>query len=97
MGQRRALIEDKQIAVALTPGLYKIGPPKYIGKHMWGQMEMTQYTAIVRGLIMEGKLTHENQMSLNEHVKRAVAGKAAGGALTITSRKSPGRLSNAGA
>jgi hypothetical protein len=55
-------------------------------------MEMTQYTAIVRGLIMEGKMRHENQMSLNEHVNRAVAGKAAGGALTITSRKSPGPI-----
>ena len=89
----RALIEDKQIAVALTPGLYKISPPEIHRRaHMWGQMEMTQYTAIVRGLIMEGKLTHENQMSLNEHVNRAVAGKAAGGALTITSRKSPGPI-----
>jgi hypothetical protein len=91
--QVKALCEDRQLTVLLTPGLYQICPPEIQRRsHRWGQMEMTQYTAIVRGLIMEGKMRHENQMSLNEHVNRAVAGKAAGGALTITSRKSPGPI-----
>ena len=91
--QVHVLLEDKQMKLALTPGLHGLCPLDLSKRAtIWGQQEMTKYTAIVRGLILEGRLVHENQMSLNEHVNRAVSGKAAGGMLTITSRKSPGPI-----
>jgi hypothetical protein len=87
------LLEDKAIALGLTPGLAGLCPLDLQRRmHIWGQQEMTKYTAIVRGLILEGHLLHEGQMSLEEHVNRAVSGRAAGNAITITSAKSPGPI-----
>jgi len=86
-------MQDKQLQLALTPGLHGLCPPELQRRAtIWGQQEMTKYTAIVRGLIMEHKILHHNQMSLNEHVNRAVSGRAAGGMLTISSAKSPGSI-----
>ena len=91
--QARLLAEDKQMQIALTPGLYGLCPPELQRRAVrWGQQELTMHTAIVRSLIMEQKIVHHNQMSLNEHVNRAVSGRAVGGKLTISSTKSPGSI-----
>ena len=87
------VLEDKTVQLGLTPGLAGLCPLDLQRRmHIWGQQEMTKYTAIVRGLILEGQLLHEGQMSLMEHVNRAVSGRAAGNSITITSAKSPGPI-----
>ena len=91
--QAERLAEDRQVLLALTPGLHALCPTELQRRTtIWGQQEMTKYTAIVRSLIMERKILHHDQMSLNEHVNRAVSGRAAGGKLTISSAKSPGSI-----
>jgi len=89
----KRLMADRTITLCLTPALHGLCPLDLQRRaRMWGQQEMTMYTAIVRGMILEGQLLHEGQMSLTEHVNRAVAGRAAGNTITITSVKSPGPI-----
>lgn len=87
------VLQDKTVELLLTPGLHGLCPLDLSRRAaMWGQQEMTMYTAIVRGFILEGQLLHENQMSLSEHVNRAVAGRAGSNTITITSVRSPGPI-----
>ena len=87
------ILADKTVTLGLTPGLAGMCPLDLQRRmSMWGQQEMTMYTSIVRGMILEGRLVHEGQMSLMEHVNRAVSGRGSGGNLTITSAKSPGPI-----
>jgi len=87
------LLKDKTMALALTPGLAGLCPLDLTRRMtIWGQQEMTKYTAIVRGMILEGAMLHEGQMSLSEHVNRAVSGRSSGNTITITSARSPGPI-----
>ena len=62
-------MQDKQLQLALTPGLHGLCPPELQRRAtIWGQQEMTKYTAIVRGLIMEHKILHHNQTVSYTHL-----------------------------
>ena len=66
-------------------------PATYRGRSRdagWG--EVAKYTAPVRSMIMEGRLWHDGNPMLSEHVGRSVATKARNGALTLSTGQSPG-------
>jgi len=85
--------QDSKTKLTLTPGLQSVAPLDIQrNSDLWGSREMTQYTAIVRGLILEEKIRHCGQVSLAEHINRAVAGKNRNGTITLTSIRSPGAI-----
>jgi len=89
----RTLLEDRKIVLDLTPGLHSLCPNDLQKRsEKWGQREITIYTSVVRGLIIEGKVVHSGQMSLVEHVARAVAGRSTGATIALTSTRSPGPI-----
>ena len=57
----------------------------------FGTRELNTYTAVVRNMILEGKIVHGGQMTLTEQVNRAVAGRT-GATITLSSQKSPGPI-----
>jgi hypothetical protein len=66
-------------------------PSTYRGRSKdagWG--EVAKYTAPVRSMIMEGRLWHDGNPMLSEHVSRSVATKARNGSLTLSTGQSPG-------
>jgi hypothetical protein len=86
------VMQDKTVQLLATPGLAAICPVDLQRRlTMFGQREVTQYTGLVRSLILEGKVLHAGQTSMTEHVNRAVAGRA-GPAITLTSARSPGPI-----
>jgi len=87
-----SIMEDTQVQLALTPGFYALCPPELQRRAKdFGQREMTTFTAIVRNMILEGRLVHSGQLSLSEQVNRAVAGRSSG-TITLSSQKSPGPI-----
>jgi hypothetical protein len=85
-------LKDHSIQLALTPGLADLCPPE-LGRRMQtvGQAEMYKYTALVRNMIFERTVRHAGQISLSEHVGRAVAGRSQN-SVTLSSMKSPGPI-----
>jgi len=84
--------DDKTVKLLLTPGLAAICPLDLQRRmDIFGQQEITRYTAIVRGMILEQRLHHAGQMALTEQVQRAVAGRN-GATITLASQKSPGPI-----
>jgi hypothetical protein len=88
----RMVMADKNVQLLLSAGLASLCPMDLSRRMVdFGQQEITRFTAIVRNLILEGKVVHRGQMSLTEQVNRAVAGRAAG-TITLSSQKSPGPI-----
>jgi hypothetical protein len=88
----RVVMEDANVQLALTPGLFALVPLDLSRRTKdFGQREITTYTAIVRNMILERKLSHTGQMALSEQVQRAVSGRV-GGTITLSSQKSPGPI-----
>jgi hypothetical protein len=86
------VLDDPTVKLLLTPGLAALCPLNLQRRmDMFGQIEMTRYTAIVRGMILEGRIHHSGQMALTEQVQRAVAGRS-GPTITLASQKSPGPI-----
>lgn len=86
------VMKHPNITLLVTPTL-EIHVP--IGlKHRYqltGYAELLRYTALVRKMIVEGKVLHDGNQTLGEHVSRAVLVKTAQGAV-LSSQKSPGPI-----
>ena len=90
--EARRVLDDKAVRVAITPGLADLCPLDMSRRMVtWGQQEMGKYTAVVRHMILEGRLVHSGQRALAEQVNRAVAGRTAA-TITLSSQKSPGPI-----
>jgi hypothetical protein len=86
------LAEDRSLDLMITPGLHSIAPPELRRRlTVWGQKEITMLTEIVRNMILEQRIEHRGDPLLDEHVRRAVAGRA-GSSITLSSVKSPGPI-----
>jgi len=87
------MMEDRQMKLAVTPGLFKLVPQALQPRtEDWGQTEITRYTAIVRTMILEHQLLHNNQPALSEQVNTAVSGRSHGASITLSSQKSPSAI-----
>lgn len=83
---------DPAVQLAITPGLSEFTPPNLARRMVTvGQQEMARYTPIVKNMITERRVAHGDELALNEHVTRAVAGRT-GNSITLTSQKSPGPI-----
>ena len=79
--------------LAITPGLDIHCPPEYADrKTTVGHGEILKWTAIVRKMIRDGQLRHHGETILDEHVNRAVGYYQKGGAMGLSSEKSPGPI-----
>jgi hypothetical protein len=86
------VMADKSVTLLLTPGLATMCPLDLSRRmEMWGYLEINRYTAIVKGMILEGRMAHNGKMTLTEQVNRAVAGRTQA-SITLTSQKSPGPI-----
>ena len=56
-----------------------------------GYAELIRYSALVQRMIMEGRVIHDGNQQLREHILRAVIVKTAQGAV-LSSQKSPGPI-----
>ena len=83
---------DSTVQLAITPGLSEFTPPNLHRRMVVvGQQEMARYTPIVKNMITERRVAHADELALNEHITRAVAGRT-GNSVTLTSQKSPGPI-----
>lgn len=89
---------DEQIAanpnlkIAIVPVLENTRPLKLETRCVTvGYKELLKWTSAVRAMILEKKLTHNNQNLLNSHVERAVLIREKNG-ITVSSLRSPGPI-----
>jgi hypothetical protein len=88
----RIMAAEPDLEVLITPGLHAIAPPEIRRRlKMWGQKEIGVFTEVVRNMILEGRIQHSGDALLDEHVRRAVAGRN-GASITLSSVKSPGPI-----
>ena len=88
----RIMGDDKTITLAVTPSLEIHLPPDLRRRHVLvGYGELLRYTALVKAMIVEGRVVHRPSQLLTEHINRAVAVKTAQG-LVVSSQKSPGPI-----
>jgi hypothetical protein len=92
MWDRVAQILPAGAALAVTPGI-DIHVPKILEsrKTVVGYGELVKWTALVRSMILEGRILHTGAQQLAEHIGRAVAVKTQAG-LVLSSQKSPGPI-----
>ena len=84
--------EEPTTQLAITPGLSEFTPANLARRMVVvGQQEMARYTPIVKNMISERRVRHPDELALNEHMTRAVAGRS-GNSITLTSQKSPGPI-----
>lgn len=83
---------DPTVALRVTPGL-DVHTPLELRRRteIRGYRELLTGTAICRSMILEGRVWHDGQAILAEHVTRAVAVKSQS-SIAITSQKSPGPI-----
>jgi len=75
-----------------VPTLENHCPPKHERRRVIvGYKELTKWTGAVRAMILENKITHNNQQLLNSHVERAVLIREKNG-ISISSLRSPGPI-----
>jgi hypothetical protein len=86
------VLEDQKVTLAITPGLEIHTPlPLRRRTETVGYGELARFTMIVRSMITEGKLWHDNSVALGEHVQRAVLVKTQA-TQVVSSQKSPGPI-----
>ena len=86
------IMTDKTITLAVTPTFELHLPAQYTRRFtMVGYSELLKYTALIRSMIIEGRVVHNGSRALAEHMNRAVAVKTAKG-LVLSSQKSPGPI-----
>ena len=84
------VLEDTTVQLRVTPGLDLHTPPALRRRaETRGYRELLLHTPIVRAMITEGRVWHNGQRILAEHVTRAVAVKSQN-SIAIASSKSPG-------
>ena len=88
----RRVMADSQTHLALTPTLEIHCPPE-LARRMTivGYGELLKFSALVRSMLIEGKVTQRGQRTLTEHVCRAVLTRTAQGTV-LSSQKSPGPI-----
>jgi phage terminase large subunit-like protein len=80
------------LKLAIVPTLENHCPPKHERRRVIvGYKELTKWTGAVRAMILENKITHNNQQLLNSHVERAVLIREKNG-ISISSLRSPGPI-----
>lgn len=88
----RVMKAAPQCVLAVTPGLQIHTPPALARRSTTvGQQEIGKWTALVKAMIHEGRLTHGADMPLAEQMARAVAVNISSGP-TLSSQKSPGPI-----
>ena len=86
------IMENPKIALAITPTLDTHLPPNLEKRRqVVGYGELVKFTSLVRNMILEGHLAHYGEVSLAEHVARAVLSRTQG-TVTLSSQKSPGPI-----
>jgi len=87
-----AAMADPTMTLAITPGL-ELHTPLPLRRRMVtvGYGELQKWTALVRGMIMESRLTHNGEINLAEHLNRAVMVKSQN-TVALSSQKSPGPI-----
>jgi phage terminase large subunit-like protein len=84
--------ENPNLKLAIVPVLENSCPLKYETRRVIvGYKELLKWTSAVRAMILENKLTHNNQQLLNSHVERAVLIREKNG-ITVSSIRSPGPI-----
>ena len=79
--------------LALTPSLDIHAPPEYADrKTIVGHGEILKWTSLVRSMIRDDRVRHAGETILSEHVARAVGYYQKGGAMGLSSEKSPGPI-----
>ena len=86
------VLADQTVQISITPSLELHAPTVYKRRLLtFGTGEMYRYSAIVQKMILEGKVKHQGENTLTEHVNRAVLVKTSNGAI-LSSQKSPGPI-----
>ncbi len=83
---------NPNLRLAIVPTLENTRPIKHEKRTVIvGYKELTKWTTAVRAMILENKITHNNQQLLNSHVERAVLIREKNG-ISISSLRSPGPI-----
>jgi hypothetical protein len=86
------VMTDRSTSLAITPTL-EIHAPTVLRRRMQivGYAELLKYTSLAQKMILENKVVHQGQISLSEHMNRAVLTKTGQGAV-LSSKQSPGPI-----
>jgi phage terminase large subunit-like protein len=86
------IMADQKVQLAITPTL-EIHLPMNLQRRYQtvGYAELLRYSSLVRSMIFEGKVRHNGEKMLAEHVCRAVITKTSQG-VVLSSQKSPGPI-----
>jgi hypothetical protein len=86
------VMADKLVALAITPTL-EIHAPLSLRRRMTvvGQAELIKFTGLAQKMILEGRVKHLGQLTLSEHMNRAVMIKTGMG-VTLSHKSSPGPI-----
>jgi phage terminase large subunit-like protein len=86
------LTEQKTLLLSIPPSMEMSCPPKWERRrNIVGFRELGRWTQFVRSLITEGRLIHTGEVTLTEHVERAVMVKV-NGSVSLSSARSPGPI-----
>jgi phage terminase large subunit-like protein len=86
------VMADTTVNMVITPALH-LHLPKFLERRttVIGYGELLKYSGLIQKMIVEGKVRHRGELSLAEHVNRAVLTKTGGG-VVLSSQKSPGPI-----
>ena len=86
------VMADTTVNMVITPALH-LHLPKSLERRtsVIGYAELLKYSGLIQKMIVEGKVRHRGELSLAEHVNRAVLTKTGGG-VVLSSQKSPGPI-----
>jgi phage terminase large subunit-like protein len=87
------VMADSTVNLVITPALH-LHLPKSLERRTTtiGYGELLKYSGLIQKMIVEGKVRHRGELSLAEHVNRAVLTKVGGGNVVLSSQKSPGPI-----
>ena len=90
--QIEQVMADTAVTMVITPALH-LHLPKTLERRtsVIGYGELLKYSGLIQKMIVEGKVRHRGELSLAEHVNRAVLTKTGGG-VVLSSQKSPGPI-----
>lgn len=88
----KLLTDQPTLRLSIPPTMELSCPPKWERRrNIVGYRELGKWTQPVRSMIVEGRLQHTGQLTLVEHVERAVMVKA-NGSVSLSSARSPGPI-----
>ncbi len=86
------VMADTSVRLVITTALHLHLPPNLERRtSVIGYGELLKYSGLIQKMIVEGKVRHRGELSLAEHVNRAVLTKTGGG-VVLSSQKSPGPI-----